>query len=56
MAEMRTTSCKTAPNSDVQAMLKDTEISSITYSCTMYSTKANEDEQIIEKRVQTNIT
>lgn len=33
-----------------QVMLKDTEIPSITYS-SMHSTKANEDEQIIEKHV-----
>lgn len=32
----------------VQVMLKDTEIPSLTYG-SMYSTKANEDEQIIEK-------
>ena len=34
----------------VQVILKDSEIPSITYG-SMYSTKASEDEQIIEKNV-----
>lgn len=40
----------------VQVILKDSEIPSITHG-SMYSAKASEDEQIIEKKcVQTNFT